>query len=92
MTIKIFYQARISKKRHSWEEEDNYFDNEASFMSDDGLIFLYCFFDLFKYLTKKIEKKKPMVAIIPTAKKATMTGSLSIFITIFLFKFSAQAV
>lgn len=26
MTAEEFYQARISEKRHSWEDEDTYFD------------------------------------------------------------------
>lgn len=26
MTVEEFYQARISEKRHSWEQEDTYFD------------------------------------------------------------------
>lgn len=26
MSVEEFYQARISEKRHTWEEEDTYFD------------------------------------------------------------------
>jgi hypothetical protein len=26
MTVEEFYQARISEKKHSWEDEDTYFD------------------------------------------------------------------
>jgi hypothetical protein len=26
MTVEEFYQARISEKKHTWEEEDTYFD------------------------------------------------------------------
>lgn len=26
MTVEEFYQARISEKRHNWEDEDTYFD------------------------------------------------------------------